>query len=105
VLGLPLAIAAQWAGWPDPLVDLAATIAAYLAFFVGGATWWSCILAAGCVGLLAFAVARSTRTTPDPEEMGNLISPRSSAHEGLIGNSDGLERGESRFSGGGVTVS
>ena len=66
VLGLPLAIAAQWRAGRMRWWALAATIAAYVAFFVGGATWWSCMLAAGCLGVLAFAVARSTRFVSDP---------------------------------------
>lgn len=66
VLGLPLAIAAQWRAGRMRWWAFAATIAAYVAFFVGGATWWSCMLAAGCLGVLAFAVARSTRFVSDP---------------------------------------
>ncbi len=64
LLGLPLAIAAQWRAGRMRWWALAATVAAYVVFFVGQSTWWACALAAAFLGVLAVAIARSTAPAP-----------------------------------------
>ena len=61
LLGLPLAIAAQWRAGRMKWSAFAAVIAAYVAFFVGMSTWWGSALAAAFLGVVAFAIARATK--------------------------------------------
>ncbi len=61
LLGLPLAIAAQWRAGRMKWWAFAAGIAAYVAFFVGMSTWWGSALAAAFLGVVAFAIARATK--------------------------------------------
>ncbi len=63
VLGLPLAVAAQWRAGRMRWWAFAATLAAYAAFLVGNSTWWGCAVAAVFLAVLAVAIARATRST------------------------------------------
>ena len=61
LIGLPLAVAAQWRAGRMKWWAFAAVVAAYGAFFIGNSTWWSCALAAAFLAVLAYAIFRAQR--------------------------------------------